>query len=106
MSTVNLTHDDALKVKRLIMSIEDMTNELKKVLLTDNVCEEVKKHHTKKVNEKLFIGAHVMIKNTHGGYYGKKGKIVTMSRFFCHIQIDGGNLILKRAKKNVKLLND
>ena len=83
MSTVNLTHDDALKVKRLIMSIEDMTNELKKVLLTENVCEEVKKHQTKKVNEKLFIGAHVMIKNTHGGYYGKKGRLGGVCRPIC-----------------------
>ena len=106
MSSINLSHEDALRVERLIISIEEMTNDLKNILITGNVCEEVKKPGTKKVTEKLAIGAHVMIKNTHGDYYGKKGKIITMSRFFCHIQIDGGNLILKRAKKNVKVLKE
>ena len=105
MSDITLSRDDALKVERLIRSIEEMTNELKNILVRENKNKGVKEQTRKKVAEKLDIGSRVIIKNTHGGHYGKRGKITSITRFFCQIQLDDENLILKRARKNVKVVN-
>ena len=53
---------------------------------------------------KIVIGSRVEVRTSHGGYYGKKGVVVKMSRFYYDIHLENEDLIIKRAKKNVILV--
>ena len=95
--------EDIQRMHEIASEIEELSKEMRTLVLKYSAKKKGNLQPTKKEG-KLVIGCKVMITNKYKGNYGKIGVVVSMNKLYVDIKLENENLVVKKAKTNVKIL--